>query len=507
MLVNQVLAGFADRMENILVFKPLFDLEQKRKYDYSLVELGVAVLLFIFEKMLENEDCTYNQIADFLQDLIAQQYGEELEFSQARDLTMHLVRGGLLNGGISHNYNYQNYERAEEAEYKFDLIDLKDYEIGNQSVKLELSTTGLELLFKTKEMYNELQVSISQLYLKQQIQKGIFAGALESVEELKLAVKNEKKRLQNLREKIIRDVLQVAKEGSYEEELARINEQLERESDTFAELMALVKETISKCEQKCETKNLDKVMKLKQELLTTTQLHDSLLNTKLEISELMNRSMENMILNTFSTTVNFETEILETVVNNNSTLEQLKQLVEPLFSANVNSTFNLNRIFAPQSLYRKKERREDELIDLSTAEKERAEAEERRKEEKKREEYKAWLDLLLDPLLESEEIKLSKVINDLALDEETRYEELILNREFYAFILKIHQLGEVEIITEEELGGVIIDDLFWVITELVEEREEFKSIDSFELEALDEVIKLKEGYVISDFLVGRVENG
>ncbi|MBM7558092.1 hypothetical protein [Halanaerobacter jeridensis] len=504
MITKQVLDGFTERMKNILVFKPLFDLEQKRKYDYSLLELGIAVLLFIFEKMLNNEDCTYDHLAEFLQELIREQHGVELDFKEAKELASHLVRDCLLNQGVKHEFSYHNYETDEEEYYKFDLIRLQEYEIGSKFVKLELSTTGLELLFKTKEIYNELQVSITQLYLKQQIQKGVFDGALDSVEELKLAVKNEKKRLQELREKIIRDVLQVAKEGSYQQELDRINDQLDRESETFEELMELVKETIDKYQENYDNENLNKVMKLRSELLTTTELHDSLLNTKLEISELMNKSMENMILNTFSTTVNFETEILETVINNDNHLEQLQQVIAPLLSSNVNSTFNLNRIFEPQRLYNQTEVKEDELIDLDAAEKERQEAEERREEERKRRQYKLWLELLLEPLLEEDETKLSKVIRKLKQQDREQYQDLIINREFYPFILKLHQLGKIDIITEEELGSVVIEDLFWVITELVAAREEFKEIGQVELVALDDVIKLQPGFVMSDFIVRRV---
>ena len=324
------------------------------------------------------------------------------------------------------------------------------------------------------------------------------------MEELKLAVKNEKKRLQELWEKIIRDVLQVAKEGSYQQELDRINDQLARESETFQELMELVKDTIDKYQENYDNQNLNKVMKLRSELLTTTELHDSLLNTKLEISELMNKSMENMILNTFSTTVNFETEILEMVINNDNHLDQLQQVIAPLLSSNVNSTFNLNRIFEPQRLYNQTEVKEDELIDLDAAEKERQEAEERREEERKRRQYKLWLELLLEPLLEDDETKLSKVIRELKQQDREQYQDLIINRKFYPFILKLHQLGKIDIITEEELGSLVIEDLFWVITELVAAREEFKEIGQVELAALDDVIKLQPGFVMSDFIVRRV---
>ncbi len=507
MFTGEIMAGFTDRMENIAVFKPLFELQQKRKYDYSLLELGVAVLLFILEKMLKNEDCTYHKIAIFLQEIIEQNYEHKLDFTEAEELTEYLVRSCLLNQGRPHQLEYQNYETEQKEEYKFHLVKLKEYEIDDKVVKLELSPAGLELLFKTKEIYNELQVSISQLYLKQQIQKGVFDGALRTVKELELAVRNEKERLRSLREKIIRDVLQVAREGDYREELDRINDQLDREQDTFQELMKLVTNTLADYENRYQKAELDKVMELKSKLMKTTTLHESLLNTKLELENLMNQSMENMILNTFSTTVNFETEILEAVVNRDTSLNVLKQVIEPLFSSQVNSQFNLNRIFEPQRLYNTDSKQEEELWAVEEEKLREEEAKERREQEKKRAQYQEWLWMLLKPLLDREEIKLSEIIAELRERDNSRFEELVADLNFYPFILKLHQLGTIPLATEEELGGMVLEDLFWVLTDLVEQRAELKQLAAFELAAREEIIELKTGYVLSDFTIRRVENG
>ncbi len=503
---REILAGFSERMKNIAVFKPLFDLEQKRKYDYPLLELALVVLLFILEKMLKNQDSTYKDIALFLQEIIRDYYGDDLDYKQAKELTDYLVRECLFNRGKKHKFAYKNYQQQEEKEYKFDLLKLKDYEIGEEVVKLELAPLGLELLFKTKEMYSELQVSISQLYLKQQIQKGVFDGALRSIKELKLAVKNEKQRLKKLREKIIRDVLQVAREGAYREELKRINQQLKREQDTFEELMQLVVETLDKYSNN-KQKEINKVMNLKNRLIETTNLHESLLTTKLKLENLMNKSMENMILNTFSTTVNFETEILEKVVNNDSSLEQIKQVVEPLFSANIKANFNLNRVFEPQNLYHQVEREEEELQSLAEDKLREKEREELKAKRKKMAEYKRWLLLLLKPLLTKKEIRLKEIINNLKARDKQEYQKLITNLNFYPFILNLHQLDTIPLLTEKDLGGILIDDLFGVLATLVAENEQLQKLDYFELLATDDVIKLTIGYVLSDFIIRRGQDG
>ena len=162
--------------------------------------------------MLRNtKQSTYENIASFLREIILRHYHEDLTREEALELTYFLVKEGLMNQGQPHQYTYPDFERGENHTHKFHLVELAEYDVGERKVLLKLSTTGLDLLFKTKEIYNELQISIAQLYLRQQIQKGVFDGALRTVEELALAVRAEKERIQRLEQRIIQDVLQVAR--------------------------------------------------------------------------------------------------------------------------------------------------------------------------------------------------------------------------------------------------------------------------------------------------------
>lgn len=500
-----IIEGFNERIRNIAVFAPLFELKQKRKYDYSLMELGIAVMLFILEDMLKGErGTTYTQIAYFLQDLINEYYEDDPGYEQALDLSHYLVRECLMNEGRPQQLDYLNLESGEYEEFKFHLIQLEDYEIEDKSVRLKLSTAGLELLFKTKEMYNELQVSISQLYLRQQIKKGVFDGALRSVEELTLAVKNEKQSLKNLEQKIIRDVLQVAKEDEYRQQMERIHDQLQREKELFEELEELISDTMDRYyQEKGEEEALDKIKRIKNRLVEVIELHESLFHDKLKIEKLMNESIENMILNAFNTKINFETEFLEPVVRNDLDLNRLKKILDPLFSVNVNSEFNPHRIFEKQTLRRKSQTKEENLWEIEEdrlREQEQKKKKRRREKEKRQREY---LLLLLQPLLNRSQIKLSKIIANLKKQNLQKYQQLINQWYFYPFIMKLHQLGLIPLESEAESQGFIMDDLFWSLTELVETNKELAELSAFELRALEDVIRLNTGYVMSDFMVVR----
>ena len=154
---------------------------------------------------------------------------------KSKELARYLVREKLMNNGKPHEYLYIDIyidiKTGEQKRYKFHLIEIEPegYDIKSKTVTLRLSEHGLDLLFKTKEIYNELQISIAQLYLRQQIQKGVFDGALRSIDELDLAVRKRKQRIQQLERKIIKDVLYVAREDELKKQIDSINEQLESE--------------------------------------------------------------------------------------------------------------------------------------------------------------------------------------------------------------------------------------------------------------------------------------
>ncbi len=508
--MQEIFEGFEERMRNIVVFFPVLELSRKTKYPYPSAPLGVAVLLYILEDMLRGErDCTYEKVAFFLQDLIEKQFGDKITYELAMEITQYLVREGLMNRGAPHSFTYPDLEGSGEKTHKFHLIELEEYEIKDKIVRLKLSTEGLELLFKTKEMYNELQVSITQLYLRQQIQKGVFDGALRSVEELFLAVKNEKNRIKKLEEKMIRDVLQVARERELEKQMERINEQLDREKTVFMELAELIDHTMEHLNSGNITQKeevaINKIMLVKRKLLDVISEHESLFTDKIRIQLLMNRSVESMIISAFNTRVNFEKEFLEPVVQKNIGLDVLKMIIDPIMPINRHSFFHPGRAFLEQPLKKEVEddlteeelkELEDELLRLD----EERELQEQLEREQDMEHY---LLLLLKPLTKKKRFKISMLLNNLKESNPEEYQLLINKMGFYPFVIQLHQLGEIPLLAGWELDTYSLDDLPRVLVKVVGEHEDIRALNSFEVAATEEVIHLPNGYVMSDFIIAR----
>ncbi len=506
---DDMISGFSERMRMFAAFYPFFALSQKQKQPYPLAPLGLAVMLFILEDMLRaDRDCTYDKIATFLQSLIERQYGEILTHEEALDLTHTLVREGLRNSGRPFAFTYPNFEKGSEETYKFDLIEFEDYEVQDKTVRLKLSSVGLELLFKTKELYNELQVSITQLYLRQQILKGVFDDALGTVEDLRLAVNSEKEKIRALEERILRDVLQVAKEQELQRRLASINERLDQEKRVFFELDGLIRDTLEeyhsgKLTEK-EAQAVEKITLLQHRMHRVMGEHESLFTDKIRLQHLMNRSVESAILTTFSTRVNFENEFLYPAIHKNWGLDKLKAILDSLLSLRRRAAFHPGRIFERQPVRRLDEQGEEAVsLEIEEEQLRVEEAKERERLKEKERKLEGYWRLLLNSLKGRDEIGVNDVLKRLEQENPDKFLEVTSDLQFYHFLIQLHQMGVIHVNADREVEKMAMDVLPRMLIQVVRNDPEIQKLGAVELVAKDEIIRLPQGYVMSEFIVRR----
>lgn len=497
-------------MKNIAVYAPLLGLRQKTKYPYCMLSLSLAVMLFILEDMIKGEkNSTYETIAYFLQELVTKNYQEPLSYEEALELTHYLVRENLLNEGKPHSLEYQNMEEGKETIERFHLLELDSYDVKSKIVYLKLSSDGLEMLFKTKEIYRELQVTIAQLYLRQQIQKGVFQGALRTVEELALAVRNEKERLRQLEERIIRDVLQVAREKELEKQFQRIDDQLQREQEVFQELAGLIESTMARYYEHAitpkEEQAIHTITRVRRRLFDVIYEHEALFREKLRIHHVMIRAVESRILTSFTTKVNFETEFLRPVTQKDMELTILKQIVDPILPIFLPKHFHPGRIFQGQKLKGEEEDVSEEV--LWAEEEERIRQEEEKEEEQEREKIrflKSYFHCILPPLLTKHSYRLSTLLEQMKKEEPEFFFLITERMDFYSFLIQLHQLGEIPLERSEEFAS-FIDTLPRVLLDYIDRHPEIEELKSFSVRATEEILRLPSGFVMSDFLICKEE--
>ena len=113
------LAEFDQRMMPLLAAFPLYELQNKHSLrDYHGLELGICLLLFVLEKMLHYEPCTYEDAQGFVRFLFPALTKQQLTYTEAASLTQKLL-DELSNQGRPFVYPYRSPVDGMDHEVKF----------------------------------------------------------------------------------------------------------------------------------------------------------------------------------------------------------------------------------------------------------------------------------------------------------------------------------------------------------------------------------------------------
>ena len=497
------LNGFGDRLKNIALFQPLFDLQNNRKYsELDPLSLGFAILLYILDNMLiGREPCDHQAISHYLKRLVARNYDKHLTDEESLEMTYTFL-DGLRNNGRPFEFEYKDLETGEDLPCKFALIEVASYEIRGK-MRFKLTDAGLDLLFKTKEIYKELRISISQLYLRQQIEKGVFQEALHTVDDLYVQVKDVQGKLERIKQQVLRNVSGVSI-SSYINLMDEVHEQFQREKTVFSSLQTLLLETQDTYRFRelsvRERESFDQLIRVSTLLDKVINEHNALFTRKMNLSALLEEAMLDSLANTFRTQINFEREFLDQVLLENTPLDHLRQVIHPLLTARKSRSFNILRVLEPQRVSVEgdeaavSQEGPDELQLELLAEREKAIKAQRDRR------VLRYLSLILTPIKDRTHWTLEEVLADLEVEE---YARLISEVEFYAFLVQVHQMERIPLKIEDEIRDKIIDsdsgNLGYLLLKFLDQYPGLQAPKGVEVIAGEEEIRLANGSVITNY--------
>lgn len=489
------LHDFGSRMQNIGMFNPVFELRNLRKYDFPVESLGVAILLFVLERKLRgSRGVSLEEIADEFHEHVNCAFHQTYTKQEFLEFTTEFVHEHLMNKGELHTYRFWNFETNQFEEKRFALLTHTDIDVRERTSKLALTHEGLEILFKTKEMLNEIKVSIKTLYIRQQIERGVWDDALAGVQELRALVRDEADRITELAEKIRKDVLSVHRRNELQALLQRINEQIKRERREFTELRALVTQVKEEHDDEEDIVGI-KMSRLERELYDVRVEHESLLDGKLNLQQLMSQNLDSLVLNMFSTKVNFETEVLLPLLKRPPTLETMNQILNPILPIAVKKSFHPAKVFEVQSLRTRHFQEEpEEVIELTEEQRRVAEQKEREAEDTVVDQLQRYLSMILLPLCEHGEVELVELVQDQELDDR-----------FYNLLLELHQMGRIELLRSSELEGVALEPLPRALIRVVDEHDAIYDMRAFAVFAGTSIINPPGIRGVSNFIFRKEE--
>lgn len=460
--LKNVTANYRERMQRLALFDPLFRLENKKATDNSgrpidYFGLGLLTLLFFFENMLlRHNKAGVRELAVFFQNV---NQGEiDLDIASYEKLAREVVEVFRPPRGKPNARTFYNWDTRQEETIHYSILKADKSDAKTNTQFYSLDEQGLELVFATREYYSEFQVSINQLLLRKQLERGEFWGALRQLDEMRVAVENLQDRLIRMRHEIQRNIVSESTYQRYRETIEDIHLRLNREDREFEEMLAFVRETRERLSYERATPKdqqaYELIIRIDGELGRVHHQHAQLLADSIELKTTALQAARDSLYYAGIDSFNFQKEITERLFSTPLPLEAARLLVEPFLFLEQREEWSPLAVFASQTVEGPREVTKTEgFLEVLN------EAELLRERQILGHNYVGVLELILQALGEKTSISLQEFITYC---EQRGEEALLTHRFFYDFWIILHQRspllpGESLDNPEESLLGEVME--------------------------------------------------
>jgi hypothetical protein len=491
--ISDITSGFRERMRRLALFDPLYELERKKVKDQKenpidMKGLGLLTLLFFFEqKIMRNHRVGTKDVAKFLQKLTESQY--ILDGQSCEEIASTIMETFRPTHGKKRSYSFYDWEIGHEGSLEYSLLKAKTFDSKTNTQFYTLDEDGLELIFATKEFYSEFQLSINQLILRKQLEKGEFRGALRQINEMRIDVETLNERMIKLRHEIQRTIVSEDTFDRYKQLLEDIHARLERENEEFSELRQFVKETKDRLYEKDyhqkEKQPYGYILEITNQLEEVHYEHSRLLEQSIELKNHALKAAQESLYYTGIDAFNFDQDINARLIGTPLPLEAMKGLLHPFLHVQQEQRWSPFTVFAEQNIREDREEKVDYgfmEIDNQT---------ESSYQESLRKNYGYVMRISLKALEDGCK-ELAELIDYLRENEEG----LLQQRFFYDFWMILHQRspivsGKIEL--EEGEQNHILDDALAGLGNrtlyIVERKETLHVSNRFSIQNMDIFLK------------------
>ncbi|WP_430787214.1 hypothetical protein VBD025_15855 [Virgibacillus flavescens] len=441
-------------------------------------------------------------------------YGTMLSQDEANELRRYLVDEKLRNNGENFAYSHTVYPGDEKKTIQFQLIEYANWTYEghkNKEINLRLSEKGIELLFKTKEMFSEMQISITALFLKQQLEKGEFAPALNAAKDLIFQIDSQRNSIDRYSEKIRRNAISALEKDRLNQTIENSTNQTKQEKEQINDLRKNIDEIkmnyINGVLTKRERKKYETILQIDSLLDSCNSKIAILFTKKLDLSTTARSSVELLIENLFAKKFNFEQAVLQNWVTKRVTQEKAHKLLKPIMPVKYPKTYHPMWAFKTQTVKKVNHNLEKMLPELSEEEKEAEILKLKQQEEKDFQNFKRMAEYLLLPLIEKEYYFISDVLKDLRENNLSLYSELE-NQDFQLFLDTVMALhfNTYKQFEMHDLDEIAHDpDENKVLISITNENDELEDIGGFLIVETEKEFEFANGAMITDFIILRKE--
>ncbi len=448
------------------------------------INLIFAVMLYIMEQSLKEENCTMDDIGAYIDTINTQHFQKGLTYEECRKLGDFIVNVILSNEGKVMYFDGFDFEsnayHIMHISYVANKIVYIDQELKRTSYYL--TDDGYNLLLSTLEIENNMKLTIHEMIFQMHLEKQSYDKAVDEIKNVFNLMRIQLQKIQEAIGKIRRNALNYSVKD-YEEILL---ENLDTISDTkqkFQNYRELVKSRARELEEeninvkrlsKKEEEKLNHLKEIERYLSRTIDEHQRILNSHFDLKAVYTKELEALSQMSLIKRFPLRTELYDKILDNPSALGNLDYFLRPLFNQEIGKSYNINKAFELQRPVRKKEEKDStEQLDFDEEE---WQKEKERLLKEKLEKYEKSLGCLLKMAKEKGEASLME-IREKTLEDAVQKECLIPNVEIFKEIM-------VELIKNQEID----------ILALQKERSEFIQDRPVEFQLNEMLLQLIEGY-------------
>lgn len=421
----EFLKQFPRRMKHVGMFGILLqNSAQKQTWkNYGLIKLDeqlniiFALLLYIMEQSLREENCTLDDIGGYLDILNSTYFHKNISYEECKTLGDFIVNVVLSNEGKT--MYFDGYE-FEQQEYKMMNISY----VANRIVYLEsdlkrtsyyLTDDGYNLLLSTLEIENNMKLTIHEMIFKMHLEKQSYDKAVDEIKNVFNLLRIQLQKIQEAMLKVRRNALNYSV-ADYKTILEENMETIDSTKQKFQNYRETVKKRALELEEqninvrKLSTEEEEKLSYLREiEYYLNRGLdeHQKILNSHFDLKLLYGRELELLSQMSLIQRFSLRTELYDKVLKDASLLEQTDSFLRPLFYQEPEKIYNLDKAMELQRPLRKKKQEEAaEVIDFNEED---WQEELLLKQQEKKKKYEQSLGFLLDAALENGKITLQEV--------------------------------------------------------------------------------------------------
>ena len=514
------LKQFPKRMKNVgryaLLVENIIQKTTWRQYGFikadEQINLTFAVLLYIMEQSLREETCTMDDIGAFIDNINTGYFQKNMTYEECKALGDFLVNVVLSNEGKAMYFDGFEFEQKAyqimHVSYVANRIIYVDSEVKRTSYYL--TDDGYNLLLGTLEIENNMKLTIHEMIFKMHLERQSYDKAVDEIKQVFQLLHIQLQKIQEAMGKIRRNVLNYSV-ADYESILDENMETIDNTKQKFQNYREHVKARARELEEENinvrrldakEEEKLENLRMIESYLNRTIDEHQKILNSHFDLKALYTKELEALSQMSLIRRFSLRTEVYDKLLENPTGLANLDYFLRPLLNRDPSKIYNLNRAAELQRPSRKgAEEETEELLDFDEEE---WQEEQQRRQQEKLKKYEKSLTFLVDKVLESGEISLLEIKEQLSEGEK---ESLIPNVEIFKEIMvELIKNKEIDILAlKKERSEFITDraggfELSEMLLNLSDRKSQMKDVAGFE------VYRIEDGKVI-EFLGVKSEDG